>query len=55
LERIINKKLHEYWIFGGIIEEVSIKVVVRSIARGQKHFLSVVRKGTVEINIENYI
>lgn len=53
-ERIINKKLHEYWIFGGIIEEVSVKVVVRSIAKGQKHFLSVIRKGTVEINIEDY-
>lgn len=51
-EKIINKKLHEYWIFEGIIEEVSVKVVIRSIAKGQKHFLSVIRKGSVKIDIE---
>ena len=38
----------EYWMFEAVVAEVKIRVVVRSIAGGQKHFLSVVKKGTIE-------
>lgn len=43
----------EYWIFEGVIEKVSIRVIVRSVKGGNRHFYSVVRKGTVkdEINL----
>jgi len=55
-EKIINQQLHEYWVFYAILDEISIKVIVRSIAKGSKHFLSVIRKGTiVEKEIEREI
>ena len=47
-----TKRKVEFWIFYGIVEDVKIKVVVRSIKGGTKHFLSVVRKGSVEKEIK---
>jgi len=38
----------EYWMFEAVIAEVKVRVIVRSIAGGPKHFLSVVKKGTIE-------
>lgn len=42
----------EYWIFNAIIQDIKIRVIIRSIKNGPKHFLSVIRKGSVmrEIN-----
>lgn len=42
----------EYWIFNAVIQDVKIRVIIRSINKGPKHFLSIVRKGSVtkEIN-----
>lgn len=38
----------EYWGFSAVVESVKIRVIVRSVRRGPKHFYSVIRKGTVE-------
>jgi len=42
----------EYWIFDGVIKQVRIKVVVRSIEGTPKHFLTVIKKGTIENEIK---
>ncbi|MFH1713382.1 MAG: hypothetical protein ABH896_04330 [Candidatus Jacksonbacteria bacterium] len=52
-QEVTNRKYKvEYWIFYGIVYDVNIKVVVRSIKDGAKHFLSVIRKGSVEKEIK---
>lgn len=38
----------EYWSFDAVVEGVKIKVIVKSIDSGPKHFLSVVRKGSID-------
>ncbi len=38
----------EYWIFEAVVEDVKVRVIVRSIKGGHKHFLSVIKKGTIE-------
>lgn len=43
----------EYWIFYGIVADVNIKIIVRSIKGGPKHFLSVVKKGSIEKEIKD--
>jgi len=43
----------EFWIFEAEIDGILIKVVVRSIKQGNKHFYSVIRKGSVEKEIGN--
>ena len=42
----------EYWCLGAVIGEIKIRVIVRSVDGGQKHFLSVIRKGSIEKEIE---
>lgn len=42
----------EYWIFEGVVRYTKITVVVRSIKKGNKHFYSVIRKGSVEKEIK---
>lgn len=39
----------EYWAFEGIVDGIKIKVVIRAIQKGQKHFYSVIRKGTIVV------
>jgi hypothetical protein len=43
----------EFWIFESVVEDVKVKVIVRSIGGGTKHFYSVIRKGLVEDEIED--
>ena len=38
----------EYWAFEQIVEGVKVKVIVRAVRKGKKHFYSVIRQGTVE-------
>lgn len=42
----------EFWVFESIVANVKIKVIVRSIKRGNKHFYSVIRKGSIDDEIE---
>lgn len=42
-----ERKEKLYWIFDGVVADVRIKVVVRSINNGPKHFLTVIKKGTI--------
>jgi len=46
------KEEKTYWILEGAIQGVRIKVIVRSIDDGPKHFLSVIKKGTIIDEIE---
>jgi len=47
----------DYWVFEGVIATVSIRVIVRSVNQGERHFYSIVRKGTVsdEINSDIFL
>lgn len=45
-------KNSEYWCLGAVIGEMKIRVIIRSIDGGQKHFFSVIRKGSIEKEIE---
>ncbi len=42
------KEKYYYWIFEKIVNDVKIKVIVRSVGSKPKHFLSVIKKGSVE-------
>ena len=42
----------EFWSFEAEIDGVSLKVIVRSIRGGPKHFYSVIRKGSVHKEVE---
>jgi hypothetical protein len=44
----IKARDREYWVFEAVIGEVRVRVIVRSIKGGGKHFYSVIRKGSVE-------
>jgi len=50
----ITRKDMDFWSFEAEVEKVRIKVVVRSIQDGDKHFYSVIRKGSVEKEIEDF-
>ncbi len=41
----------EFWNFEAEVEKVKIKIIIRSIKGGSKHFYSVIRKGSVEKEI----
>ena len=43
----------EYWVFDGVIDGVRLRVVVRSVEGKPKHFLTVIKKGSVEDEIGN--
>ena len=47
----IQRGILSFWIFEAEVAGVRIKVVVRSVDRGDKHFYSVIRKGSVEKEI----
>lgn len=51
----ITRQDMDFWSFEAEVEEVKIKVIVRSIENGKKHFYSVIRKGSVEKEIENHL
>lgn len=38
----------QYWGFSGVVDLVEVRVIVRSIESGRKHFYSVIRRGSVE-------
>ena len=38
----------EYWIFNAVVRGVKIRVIVKAIAGQEKHFLSVIRKGSIQ-------
>lgn len=42
----------EFWVFESVIGDTKIKVVLRSIKDGPKHFYSVIRKGSVDEEID---
>ena len=42
----------EFWIFEAVVGELKARIIVRSIKKGRKHFYSVIRKGSVEKEIE---
>ncbi len=48
-KRIIKNR--EYWVFDSVIEDVRLRVVVKSIDNQPKHFLTVIKKGTVETHL----
>jgi len=50
----INRKDMDFWSFEAEIENVKIKVIVRSIKNGDKHFYSVIRKGSAQKEIEKF-
>ena len=38
----------EFWGINGVVDLVKVRVIVRSVNEGPKHFYSVIRKGSVE-------
>ncbi|MFH0854015.1 MAG: hypothetical protein V1891_00780 [bacterium] len=42
----------EYWAFEAVIDEVKIRVIVEAVDKTEKHFLSVIRKGSVRKEIK---
>ncbi len=48
----IKRKDMDFWSFEAEVQGVKLKVVIRSIKNGDKHFYSVVRKGSIEKEIE---
>ena len=38
----------EFWGINGVVDLVKVRVIVRSVNEGHKHFYSVIRKGSVE-------
>ena len=51
----IKRGNEEFWIFEAELDNVKVKVVVRSIEQGNKHFYSVIRKGSVDQEIKKII
>ena len=48
-----NKKAGvEFWVFTSIVGATKVSVVVRSVNNGRKHFYSVIRKGSIEADLE---
>lgn len=44
----------EYWIFEDVVGEVvRIRIIVRSIKDGGKHLYSVIRRGSIEAELNN--
>ena len=46
---------NEYWIFNAVVEGIKIRVIIRAIQGKEKHFLSVIRKGSVQKEIDDDI
>lgn len=42
----------EYWAFDAIVQNIKIKVIIESIGGKEKHFLSVIRKGSIKEEIK---
>ncbi|MHA1658563.1 MAG: hypothetical protein ACTSUT_05500 [Promethearchaeota archaeon] len=49
----IKRKDMDFWSFEAEVKKTRVKVIVRSIKDGDKHFYSVIRKGSVEKEIED--
>lgn len=47
-----KRNKNEYWAFDAAIEDVKIRVIVESIRGNKKHFLSVIRKGSIQNEIQ---
>lgn len=41
----------DFWVFESVVDNTKVKVVIRSINNGPKHFYSVIRKGSIEVEI----
>lgn len=47
-----NRNRKEYWIFNDVIRGIKLRVVVRSIEGVPKHFLTAIKKGTIEDEVK---
>ncbi|MAG44780.1 hypothetical protein CL633_02720 [bacterium] len=47
-----TKNDKEYWVFDGVVKNIALRVVIRSIKKSPLHFLTVIKKGTVENKIK---
>ena len=45
----------EYWAFNAVVQSIKIRVIVRRVCKKEKHFLSVIRKGSVRKEANNNI
>ena len=45
----------EYWAFNAIVQDIKIRVIVRRVREEEKHFLSVIRKGSIQKKISGNI
>lgn len=43
---------NEYWAFDAVVQDIKIRVIIRAIKGKEKHFLSVIRKGSVQKEID---
>lgn len=48
---VIERDKAVYWIFDNIIDEIKIKVVVKSYDKRPKYFLTVIKKGSVDTHL----
>ena len=46
---------NEYWSFNAVAQDIKIRVIVKAIQGKEKHFLSVIRKGSVQKEIDGDI
>ena len=44
---------NEYWVFNAVVQDIKIRVIIKAIEGKEKHFLSVIRKGSVQKEIDN--
>lgn len=43
----------EYWAFDAVVRNVKVRAIIESISGKEKHFLSVIRKGSVKEEIKD--
>ena len=44
---------NEYWVFNAVVQDIKIRVIIRAIGGKEKHFLSVIRRGSIQKEIES--
>lgn len=47
-----KKGKEQFWLLTGKVKGVRVKVVIRSINKGEKHLYSIIRKGNLEKELE---
>jgi len=45
---------NEYWIFNAVVQGIKIRVILKSVKGEEKHFLSVIRKGSIQKEVESF-